>query len=193
MYAEYHKEHGRYRTGGRKLAPEVKLAHTTSWEEHWSDANEARRANKGEIKRAAQSDSPHQVMGDRITGNCPMPATRQLYRAIMRRAIQVYQTLKRGGLAARNWHRVEIKSEDWGQEGHATGYRKEEAVGDSPPRNSHGLHTRRCTRREGNHPARSTRRRQGGGGTSRMRSRIECRLRKKCIMRRRHTPNRRIR
>lgn len=39
MYAEYRPEQGRYRTGGRQLAPDVTLAQTTSWKEHWSEAN----------------------------------------------------------------------------------------------------------------------------------------------------------
>ena len=62
-----------------------------------------------------------------------MPATRQSYRAIMRRAIQVYQTLGRGGLTARNWLRAETKSQDWRQEGKATGYQEVEAPGGSGP------------------------------------------------------------
>ena len=104
MYKAYYQEHGRYRTGGRELSPEIKLPQTTSLKEQRIEGNEARRAEKrqAETKWAALSDSALQAMDERAAGNSALPKTRQAYQAVKRQAIQTYQLLVRGGIMARN-------------------------------------------------------------------------------------------
>ena len=59
----------------------------------------------------ANSDSAQQIVTPAATGNEPLPETHLTYRARMNYAIKTYQALRRGGLNARNWLRLECKSE----------------------------------------------------------------------------------
>ena len=126
MYAGQPPEQDRYRTGGRQIAPEVKLAQTTSWKEHWSEAADLRISGKSKVKRGDQSGSALQVVDGRLKGCRPLPLTRELYLDTRRRAIQTSQTLTRGGSTDRNWLRMEIKSEDREREEPETEERKGE-------------------------------------------------------------------
>ena len=116
MYTEYIQEHNRYRTGGRELAPDVRLPQTTSSQAQWLGANESRIADRRLVKMewASKSYSPLQVMGGRATGNSAMPTTLRAFRAIKRHDVQTYQLLVRGGMRARSWLTVEMKSEERG-------------------------------------------------------------------------------
>ena len=98
MYTDYYQEYGRYRTGGRELAPEVKLPNTTSLKGESLEANEARIGDRRLVKMewASKSDSPLQVIGGSATGNRAMPATLRASQEPKQRDVQTYLLLIRG-------------------------------------------------------------------------------------------------
>ena len=60
---------------------------------------------------ATKSDSALQVAGARAACNSSLPKTLQAYQAAKRQAAKTYQLLVRGGMMARKWIRMDIKSE----------------------------------------------------------------------------------
>ena len=59
------------------------------------------------------SDSARQIVDPSITANDPLPGTHWAYSIMMNYSVKTYQLRKRGGLAARNWLRLECKSDGW--------------------------------------------------------------------------------
>ena len=85
------------------------------------------------MKWTTQSDSALQLIDERAAGNSVLPKTRQAYQAVKRQAIQTYQLLVRGGMMARDWLRMEIKSGEWGLGGRVPGAQAGTPLGESPP------------------------------------------------------------
>ena len=59
------------------------------------------------------SDSYRQIVAHDVAGNGPLPETHWAYKIMTNYAVRTYQLLKRGGLSARNWLRLECESEGW--------------------------------------------------------------------------------
>lgn len=113
--AEGGYEESVYRKGGRQIAPPVQIANSTSRQESWSGSATVRSESREVIPWRIHSDTAKRLNGDRITGDRPLPESHRMYRAMMRQAVQIYQVMKRVGLAPRNWLRLEGVSENWGE------------------------------------------------------------------------------
>lgn len=116
FYTDFHTEMGQYRSGGRKLAPEVQFHRTTSRKAHRSEAVEICRAEREEIMLGMHSDSALHVVDGSVAGHRALPTSREIYHSAMRHAKQTSQMQTRAGLSSRNWRRAECQSESWERE-----------------------------------------------------------------------------
>ena len=99
------------RVGGRQLAPPITLITSLSWRGDYIQLREEWRRRPDE-PWGITSDSARKIVDPSLTGNEPLPGTHWAYRIAMNYADKAYQRPKRGGLAARNWLRLECRPKD---------------------------------------------------------------------------------
>ena len=112
-YNDEPSSENRYRTGGKRLAPAVRLPYSTSFQDSWSGETTRRLKDKPPEVWGINSDSAKHIVNEKVAGNLPLPTTHWNYHVIMRQVVERYQRMKRGGLTCRNWIRVECASENW--------------------------------------------------------------------------------
>ena len=122
-----------HQTGGERLDAPAQLPHTTSRHGTWAEEATARAESKDIAPWGINSDSAKHPIDGRISGNLALPATRRMYHAMMRQAIQIYQMLKRGAFSARNWQRSRFVSGSWGEADNMTSPTSGAAVGEGLP------------------------------------------------------------
>ena len=101
--------------------------------ENRSEAVATMEAQNETVRWWIQSDSALRPVDERIAGGRAFQVTRRLYRTTMRPAIETYLLLKRGGLSARNWMRLECVSEIWEEGAARTSQPGGAAVGECRP------------------------------------------------------------
>ena len=112
-YDEEPLDEDRYRTGGKRSAPAVKLPMPTSFQDRWSGEAADRLVERDTEVWRINSDSAKKVANEKITGNRPLPTDRWNYHVMMRQVVEWYQRMRRGGLTCRNWLRLECAAENW--------------------------------------------------------------------------------